>query len=63
MQKYEGVSTTGKPADMKVEQHEDSDSVLFRVTEYYQNGRSGQHPVILSKAKVKQLISDLVMIL
>lgn len=63
MTKYDGVGTTGKPADMKIEQYDDAGSVLFRVKEYYENGRSGQHPVVLTKEKVKQLISDLVLML
>ena len=63
MQKYNGIGTTGKAADLKMERHDSEGSVLFRITEYYDNGRSGQHPVILSKEKVKQLIADLVLIL
>lgn len=62
MTKYDGEGTTGKPADMKIEKLENG-SVLFRVAEHYESGKSGQHPVILTKVKVKQLIADLVSML
>jgi hypothetical protein len=60
MAKYEGVSPTGAPTDMKAEQHENSGSVLFRVTQHYESGTTGQHSIVLTRAKVKELISYLV---
>jgi hypothetical protein len=63
MAKYEAVSPTGAPTEMKVEQHENPGAVLFRVTQRYENGKSGQHSIVLTKDKVKQLITDLVSML